>query len=179
MYDVGYYGAHAATMLLGLTLVLNRINPTPSIPRKDLVLLRLLLPLAAILVSANDPFRFHIRLAYPAITLTPLALAVGGAYLMYVYCFLRPHARLFLVTGAAAAVMYVLGPSRRQIAGALRTAWEWTSGLAERLAPRTGADWGTLGLVASFVFLALGLWVSLRKRPDPDAALASGEPDGG
>lgn len=177
VYDVGYYGAHAAPILLGLTLVLNRANPTRSVPRNDLVLLRLLLPLAAVLVSANDPFRFPVRLGPSAVTLTPLALAVGGAYLTYVYCFLHRHARLFLATGAAAALLYVFGPSRRQTVGGLRSAWEWTSGLTERLAPRTAADWGKLGLVASFAFLALGLWVSLRKRPDPDVAPAVSESD--
>jgi hypothetical protein len=27
------------------------------------------------------------------------------------------------------------------------------------------ADWGVIGLAASFAFLGIGFWVSLRKRP--------------
>jgi hypothetical protein len=167
VYDTPFYGAHAAPTLLGLTLILNRAAPTALIPRKDRLALRVLLPLAAVLVSANNPWGFGPAAAYPRVSVSTLGLALAGAYLVYVYCFLRRHALTFLGTGAAAALAYALGPSRRQIGDALTGAWEWTSTLASRLAPRTLADWGVIGLVASFAFLALGFWVSLTKRPLP------------
>lgn len=165
VYDEPFRGAHATPWLLGLTLILNRASPNRVMPRTDLAILRFLLPLAAVLVSVNNPFEFHVRSAYPALTVTPLALAMAGSYLTYVYCFLLPHARVFLAAGGVAAVAYVLGPSREQIGGGLKTAWEWTSTLTQRLVPKTLADWGVVGLVASFGFLLIGFWVSLGKRP--------------
>jgi hypothetical protein len=164
VYNVGFYGAHATPFLLGLTLILNRVSPTGLMPRKDLLTLRLILPLVAVLVSANNPFDFPIHRTYPVIVLTPLNLALLAAFLVYVYCFLRPHAILFLASGAVAAVCYVLGPSRRQIGDAIQTAWDWTSTLAQRIVPKTLADWGILGLIASFALLLIGFWVSLGKR---------------
>jgi hypothetical protein len=127
--------------------------------------LRLLLPAAAVLVSVNNPFHFTLHDRYPTLTLTPLNLTLAAAFLTYVYCFLLPHARLFLAAGAVAALAYVFGPSRRQITDTLDTAWDWTSNLAQRAVPRTMSDWGILGLVASFAFLLLGFWLSLTKRP--------------
>jgi hypothetical protein len=166
VYDTSFYGAHAAPFLLGLTLILNRVRPTGLIPRKDLLALRLLLPLAAVLVSANNPWNFALPgVAWPRLAISPLGLALAGAYLVYVYCFLWRHARLFLASGAVAAVTCVVGPSRRQIGDARSTAWNWTSTIADRVIPKTLADWGILGLVASFAFLGIGFWVSLRKRP--------------
>ena len=166
VYDVGFYGAHAAPLLLGLAIVLNRQHATARLSRQDLATLRLLLPIAAVLVSANNPFVFSFRTGYPRLVLTPLNLALAGAYLVYVYCFLRAHAKLFLATGAAAATLYVLGPSARKVGDGLRQAWDWTSRLAERRMPKTTSDWGMVGLFASFAFLALGFWISLKKRPE-------------
>jgi hypothetical protein len=169
VYNVPFQGAHAAPYLLGLTLILTRLAPNRLMPRRDLAVLRLLLPAAAVLVSANNPFQFPLHRTYPAVTLTPLNLALAGAFLTYVYCFLRPHARLFLAAGALAALTYTFGPSRRQITDALDTAWQHTSTLATRLVPKTLSDWGLLGLVASFAFLLVGFWISLSKPPtDPD-----------
>jgi hypothetical protein len=165
VYNIGFYAAHATPVLLGLTLVLNRVAPTTLIPRRDLLVLRLLLPLAAVLVSTGRMFAFPLHATYPVITLTPLNLAIDGAFLTYVWCFLRPNAGLFLATWAVAKSLYVLGPTQRQMAHWLDTGWEWASTSTERMMPRTVADWGLLGLVGSFAFLALGFWVSLTRRP--------------
>jgi hypothetical protein len=169
VYETPFYGAHAAPVLLGLTLILTRAQPSRLMPRKDLAVLRLHLPAAAVLVSVNNPFHFTLHDRYPAVTLTPLNLTLAAAFLTCVYCFLLPHARLFLAAGAVAALAYVFGPSRRQITDALDSAWDWTANLAQRAVPRTLSDWGILGLVASFTFLLLGFWLSLTKHPtDPE-----------
>jgi hypothetical protein len=173
VYDQPFRGAHATPWLLGLTLILNRAQPMRLMPRKDLAVLRFLLPLAAVLVAVNNPFEFRIRSAYPSLTLTPLALAMAGAYLTYVYCFLAAHAGMFLAAGAVAGVAYVLGPSREQIGDGLKAAWAWTATLTQRLVPKTLADWGVVGLVASFAFLAIGFWVSLGKRGEEDSVASS------
>ena len=166
VYRVDYYGAHAAPLLLGLTLVLNRYTPTRVLPRKDLVTLRLLLPAMAVLVSVTNPFVFDAGLNYPRLTLTTFNLALAGAFLVYVYCFLMPYARYVLVAGAATAALYVVGPTWQQIDRAVQQSWSRGTGVAERLVPKTLGEWGVVGLVASFAFLALGFWISLRKQPD-------------
>jgi hypothetical protein len=145
-------------------------------PRKDLAVLRFLLPLVAVLVAVNNPFEFRIRSAYPSLTLTPLTLAMAGAYLTYVYCFLLAHAGVFLAAGALAGAAYVLGPSREQIGDGLKATWEWVSTLTQRLVPKTMADWGVVGLVASFAFLLIGFWVSLGKRGEEEEPATSSAP---
>ena len=175
VYDVRFYGAHAAPVLLGLAVVLNRYSPTSFVPRKDLLALRVLLPAMAVVVSANNPFTFPLDLTYPRVTLTPLNLAVAGAFLTYVYSFLLPHAALALAAGAAAAAVYVFGPSRHQVVQVVRAAWATSEEAGRRLVPKTLADWGVIGLVASFAFLAIGFWISLRKARG-DAALEPEDP---
>jgi hypothetical protein len=163
VYNVPFYGAHAAPVMIGLALVINRFSPQSSMPRADALLLRVLLPLAAVLVSANNPFAFEMPWRYPRLVLTPLNLAIGAAFLTYLYCFLLPHAKLFLAVGTAIAATYVFGPSRDQIGATAKSYWIWTTETGDKLVPRTTADWGVIGLVASFVFLGIGFWVSLRK----------------
>jgi hypothetical protein len=175
VYETDFYGAHAAPVLLGLTFVLNRYSPTSLLPRKDLLVLRLLLPAAAVLVSANSPWRFPLDFDYPSLVLTPLNLAVAGAFLTYVYCFLLPHAALLLAAGALAAAAYAFGPSRRQVVEVVRDWWGAAAEAVRRVVPKTLADWGVVGLVASFAFLALGFWISLRK--SRGASPPSAEPD--
>jgi hypothetical protein len=165
VYDVRFYGAHVAPLLLGLTLALNHLNPMTLIPRRDVRALRLLLPAAAVLVSMNNPFViWRLGFSYPTVPHTPLAAAVAGAFLVYVYCFLWERAWLFLTAGGLAEVAYMFGPNREHVTTASKVTMNWTADTAERLAPRTLADWGVIGLVASFAFLAIGFWVSLRKR---------------
>jgi hypothetical protein len=166
VYRVDYVAAHAGPLLLGLAVVLNRFSPTRLVPRKDLLLLRLLLPAAAVMVSWNSRMAFSTGLRYPALVLTPANLTLVGAFLVYVYSFLLPHARLALAAGAAAGFAYVFGPSWQQVTTTTQTSWDKTTSLIERLMPKTLADWGAIGLVASFAFLAVGLWLSLRKSPD-------------
>lgn len=165
VYDVRFYGAHAAPILIGLTLVLNRVSPTALIPRKDLLALRLLLPLAALFVSMNNPFTLYVHKSWPIFAITPLNVAILATFITYVYCFLWNYKKLFLATGVVSATCYVLGPSRVQIHAWFTKAWDWSSSTAERIVPKTPSEWGVVGLVASFILLGIGFWVSLRKQP--------------
>lgn len=176
VYEVDFYGAHAAPVLLGLTLVLNRYTPTALLPRKDLLVLRLLLPMAAVLVSAGSRWEFPLDGLYPGLVLTPRSLAVAGAFLTYVYCFLLPYAAVLIPAGAVAAAAYVFGPSRQQVLDVVRAMWTASTDAVRRVVPKTMADWGVVGLVASFAFLGLGFWISLRKSRG-GMAPGSSEPD--
>lgn len=173
VYDARFYGAHAAPVLLGLTLVLNRISPTTLVPRRDLLVLRLLLPAGALLVSLNNPFTIVTRSAYPAFALNPLNLVLAAAFLTYAYCFLWHLRRIVLPAGAAAAAFYIIGPTRDQLASWTSQTWNWSTTTAAKIVPKTLSEWGVVGLVASFVLLGIGFWVSLGKSPgqaqDPPA----------
>jgi hypothetical protein len=167
VYRVDFVGADAAPLLLGLTLVLNRFSPTTLLPRKDLTFLRLALPAAAVMVSWNDPFAFTFRVMHMSPSdATPTHLAVAGAFLVYVYCFLQDYWRIALASGLAAVLLYLFGPTPQQVARTTQTGWDWTTSTADRFSPKTPSDWGAIGVVASFALLALGLLVSLRKQPD-------------
>jgi hypothetical protein len=174
VYMVDFFGAHAGPILLGLTLVLDRFSPNKVLPRKDLLSLRLLLPAAAVLVSMNNPFTFGPAWGYPRLELTTFNLAVAGAFFVYLYCFLMPYARLVLATGAVAAMAYIFGPTETQMSNGLQHGWDFSVNLTNALAPKTLADWGVIGLVAAFGFLALGFWFSLRKEPDIAPPLETG-----
>jgi hypothetical protein len=178
VYDTGFYAAHAAPVLLGLTLILNRVNPTTLMPRRDLMILRFLLPLAAVMVSMGRLFALPLHATYPVVTLTPLNLAIDGAFLTYVWCFLRPNARLFVATWMVAKSMYILGPTTQQMAHWADSGWEWTATSTDRMMPKTVADWGLLGLVGSFAFLAIGFWVSLSRRHGESLAPGEDSPPG-
>jgi hypothetical protein len=166
VYIVDFVGAHAGPVLLGLTLVLDRFSPNKLLPRKDLLTLRLLLPAAAVLVSMNSPFTFGPAWSYPRIELTTFNLAIAGAFFVYLYCFLLPYARIVLAAGAGAALCYSFGPTVQQSINLLSKGWDYATDFGEQIAPKTLADWGVLGLIASFAFLALGFAISLRKPPD-------------
>ena len=175
VYRVDYVAAHAAPLMLGLTVVLGRLAPTWLVPPKDVLMLRLVMPLAAVMVSWESPIRFDAGLPHAGLVLTPANLAVAGAFVVYVYCFLLPHAWKLLAAGVAMAAVYVFGPSWQQVVATGHAGWDRAVALANRLAPRTAADWGAIGLVASFGFLALGFWMSLRKQPDVPPIGAGGQ----
>jgi hypothetical protein len=159
VYDVAFYGAMAGPVLLGLTLILNRVQPSTVIPRKDLLALRILLPVAAVFVSMNNPQPLRFSLGTNALLqFTPLSLASGAAYLIYVYCFFLPHALMLIGVAAVCMVVAVFGPAPRTLWRGWVRVWDWT-------VPRTLFQWGVIGLAASFAFLGLGAWVSLKKTP--------------
>ena len=138
VYRVDYYGAHAAPLLLGLTLVLNRYSADARCSRaRTCVTLRLLLPaMAAVLVSVTNPFVFDAGIAYPRLDAHDVQPALAGAFLVYVYCFLLPYARLVLVAGAAAAAVYVLGPTWQQVDRAVQQSWARGTGAGRTARPQ-------------------------------------------
>jgi len=162
VYGVAYYGAMAAPMLLGLTLLLNRATPESLHARANLFALRAIMPIAAIVVSMNHPLALGMTLKpFAATHVTTTMLAVSGAYLVYVYCFLWHAAGVFLVGGAGVALMYLFGPSVGQIENTAWRGWSWSTDVADRLVSKTLAQWGVVSVLASLVFLIIGAGISL------------------
>ena len=171
VYDVRFYGAEAAPLLLGLAFLLEGVDPSKLMPRKDLLALRLLLPAAAVGVSLNNPAALCFGLSrHGAILFTPARLAGGAAYMSYVLFFVRPYVMYFAAAGVAMIPVVIYGPTAQQILVALGKLWDRTGSAADRVTPKTGADWGTASIAAAFAFLGLGAAVSLRRRRIEPAA---------
>jgi hypothetical protein len=165
VYNVSFFGANAAPLLLALAFILKRAQPTGFMPRKDLAVLQGLLPLAAILVSLNNPTQLCFNFNWHStIFITPTRLALAAAYVTYVLCFLRFHALIFLAIGAAAVPAWMFGPTVDQMTNAFAKAWNVTVHLVDYLIPRTAMDWGVTAIAAAFAFLGIGATVSLTHR---------------
>jgi hypothetical protein len=163
VYDVPFYGAMAAPLLLGFTIVLNRAVANRFVRKQDVPVLKLLLPLAAVMVSISSPHELAISLGQhfsPINTITP---ALAGAYLTYVYCFLWPVAGWFLAGGALAVLAMVLGPTTEQARSAVWSVWSWGVDFTDWIVPKTLAGWGMVSVLASFFFLILGAAISLAR----------------
>jgi len=166
VYGVDYFGAMAAPMLLGLTLVLNRLNPSLLATRRQLLVLRALLPAAAVLVSLNDPHLLTMVFGRHAwLVLTPTRLAISAAYLVYVYSFALRQAVVLVPAGIMAGLLYMLGPTADQWNTLATWAWHDVQTGVDRATPTTATQWGTISVVAAFLFLALGAWISLGHHP--------------
>jgi hypothetical protein len=167
VYDVPFYGAMAAPALLVLAMVLNHAAPKSLMPRKDIVTLRVLLPLAAIFVSASSPHEltvFHDPTGH--LTLTTLRLTMVLAYLEFMYSFLREYWIFSTVAAAVCLLSVAYGPSADQIGNSAHGFWSRFTPIAWDLIPTTQFGWGAISIVLAFVLLGVGAAISLR-RPFP------------
>jgi hypothetical protein len=109
VYDVPFYGAMAAPALLVLAMVLNRAVPEAMRSRSGIVMLRVLLPLAAIFVSASSPGVLTVHCGPTGhLTMTTLRVAMIMAYLEFMYSFVREYWVFTTVAG-------MVGPPDRSI----------------------------------------------------------------
>jgi hypothetical protein len=172
VYNVPFYGAMAAPALLALAMMLNRAVPEAMKSRRDIVALRVLLPLAAIFVSASSPVEltlFHDPTGH--LTMTTLRLAMILAYLEFMYSFVREYWIFSSVAGFVCLLIVAYGPSADQIGNSAHGFWYWFTPIVWNLIPTTQTGYGALLVVAAFIFLALGAAVSLRRPilpPSPD-----------
>jgi hypothetical protein len=174
VYDVPFYGAMAAGPLLGLAMVLNRVVPTALVPRKDVMTLRVLLPIVAVMVSASSPVQLTLFWdPHGHLTLTTLRLAAIAAFLEFVYAFVRERWVFALIAGLFALLADAYGPTVQQVsnssAAAWDGAWDWAKPLAWDLIPTTAFGLGAFLVTLAFVFLGLGAAVSLRRPLAPPA----------
>jgi hypothetical protein len=173
VYDVPFFGADAAPLLLGFTLLLNRVAPARLMPRRDVTLLRLLLPLVAIVVSLNNPQPLCAMLGKTGhVLLTPERCATAAAYLTFVYCFFPGRWLVMLAVGAGCVLTAIYGPTLAQVQSAAQRAWSWSTRALYEFVPKTSDQWGAVAVGAAFAFLALGAAVSLRRHPHQPEELA-------
>ncbi len=168
VYGVTFFGADLGPALLGLAFVMRLASPTMFASRRELATLSFMLPLAALLVSLNDPGPLCFGLGKPAtLWMTPTKLVVVAAYLTYVFCFAWPYARYFITGGLIVALAWMFGPSTQQIVNFFSRGWDWTLRTTWRLSPKTTEDWGITAILGAFGFLGVGAAISLRRQPAP------------
>ena len=145
VYDRPFLAAHAAPLLIGLAVLLRHGGPMP---------LRVLLPVAAALVSWNSPAQLEVG---PVDSATISGVA---AWLALAYVTLPRLVPYFAAVAVVAGLWRAFGPSASQVMAGLRATFD----TAVALVPRSQRAWGVVGVAAAFVLLAAGVAMSLLRR---------------
>jgi hypothetical protein len=161
VYRVAFVAGDLSPLLIGGAFVLGR---SAHAWRGDIRLLRLMMPLAAIILSAEHAPAWRLPLS-ARLDLTPTLLVMGTAYVTLVYCFFFAKALKLLAAAAAVGLLVLFGPTLDQITAGATWAWERAAVAFRWLAARTAIEWGLAAMGAAFAFLALGAGISLRKEP--------------
>jgi hypothetical protein len=173
VYDAHLHAAYLAPLLLGGTVTLSCAAPSKGMRVFDRVALQLILPLIAVTVSLDAPDSLRLSpLGHASrVALTPFAVTLAVAYVVYVCTFLPRYALRLIAGAVVAALAFAFGPTPARMAAA---AQQWTQWAADAVAafvswvvPRTSTGWGLTAVGAAFGFLGLGAAVSLRKAPEP------------
>lgn len=175
VYQVHFYSANAAPVLLGLAVAIGRSRI--SLPANVRSQLHGVLGFAAVIVSASFPSLLVIPLGPShALDLSPFRLALLGAAIVYADGFVLYRQLAFLCWAALFVVSAALGPSIQDIAANLAGMSNRGQSWMKSLIPETPAQWGITAVVASFAFLGLGAAVSLRKDSSDEAPLPPAAP---
>ncbi len=161
LYEVPFYWASLTPILLGLTLAARHLRPSPFMGARDLAIVRGLLPIVAVLFSMDNPEQLWLYAGTHAIS--PLGLAVAGAFLTVIYCFLPRYRLPAIAAGAVMGLAYIY---RNAILRLWQASADTTSNAGEWLAkfiPHSVEAWGLIAVIAAFVLLALGAWISMRR----------------
>ncbi|HEY2589081.1 MAG TPA: hypothetical protein VGI81_25280 [Tepidisphaeraceae bacterium] len=169
VYRVPFVAGDLSPLLIGAAFVLGR---SAHASRGDIRLIRMLMPLAAVILSAEHAPAWRLPLA-ARFDLTPTLLVMGMAYVTIVYCFFFARALRLLVGAVAVALLVLFGPTLDQIVAGV--VWTWERGMVafRWLADRSAIEWGLTAMGAAFAFLALGAGISLRKEPVTEPVAAS------
>jgi hypothetical protein len=130
---------------------------------------RLGIPAAGVLLSlGSSP---ELTVAGPlGITLTPFREALFFASLGYLAGARALRDELFALASAAAMFVCVAGHSPSAVGATLGIVLRELRGGGASLLPSTAAGWGALSVLAAFVLLAVGAWVSLLQRGNRTSA---------
>jgi len=166
VYRVQFVLGDLSPLLIGGAFALGRSSHRF---RRDLKLLRALMPALAVMLAVRFPPAVHARLA-DRLEFTPVVATVAAAYAAYVYCFFLSRVLPLAIAGAAAGFLAVFGPTVAQIWAATLWIESRAAQLLMRLMPRTAVEWGLTAMASAFAFLALGAAVSLKKQPSAEPA---------
>ena len=132
VYNARFYLGEGALVLLAISLPLARVQVADVQARSLLAALRLALPAIAMVMTLEDPVPLAVRIGGRT-PLTPAMLIAAGAYIVYVYMYLRRHAIYYIAAAASSGGMALF------------------------------LQWGVAAVAAGFAFLGLGASISLRQ----------------
>ncbi|HEY8750512.1 MAG TPA: hypothetical protein VIM11_21180 [Tepidisphaeraceae bacterium] len=168
VYRVQFVGADLSPVLLGLMVAIGR---EAWASRSELVVLRIVMPLAAMTMAINFPPVVYVY-ASAGLRLTPGEITMAAAYAAVVYCFFGAWAKYLLTGGAAVATVMLFGPSLEQTWFAVAACYRRVVGLADRLVPKSAFEWGVVAMGGAFAFLAMGAAISLKKEKPVEEVLS-------
>lgn len=161
VYWIHFHVANIAPVLLGFAVALGRFAP-----RKRLPIARLQVALIAIAVVISLPFPAELLLAPAAahgMWLSPLRLILLGSSATLLYCYALHRRLVFWELAAACFAAAAMGASVEQMLHRSLATARWALRTGERMVPTTPMQWGIAAVAASFVLLAIGAVMSLRK----------------
>ena len=171
VYALHFHPANLAPVLLGLAVLLTRWRG--AFGRNFLFGSQAMLTGVAVLISM--PFPPELLLHVGSHVVSPLRLALAGSSGVLILGFLHSGQLLAAQLAAVALMSAALGNSPATMHQNLWAMVRTGIALLKRLIPETQMQWGIIAVVTSFVMLALGALVSLRRHPPRAPALAPEE----
>ena len=162
VYNVHFHAANLAPVLVGLAVALTGVRwiPWHLAARAQVALVAL-----AALLSLRVPADLTLEAA--GVWFSPLRLAMLGAAIVCAWSFWRYRRWVYAYALVAAAGAVALGHTVAAAKQNLVTIADQLLAALKALIPTTPMAWGVVAVVASFVVLALGAVVSLRKEAAP------------
>ena len=161
VYWVHFHSANAAPLLIGLAIFLTRWRG--DIGRRTLAFAQCTLALTAVLVSMPYPLELMVH-AGPHV-FSPLRLSLIGSAGAMAITFLQSGHVLIIQIAAAQMAAAFFGNSTQEMRWNVLAMMRTVYHALKRLIPETPMQWGILAVIGSFVMLAMGAAVSLRRKP--------------
>jgi hypothetical protein len=151
VYDIVFSSAFASPVLLGLALVMSLLEG-PRLQRYLISRLQFCAVVGAIWLSINFPRALTFELSPGGLIVSPLRLVLVGAGMICMYFLWRNDRLIFLWTALICVAAALLGPDVQSIYLNL-----------VRQAPRTTLQWGLTSIATSFMLLAVGGILTMKK----------------
>jgi hypothetical protein len=187
VYDRPFTSAMAAPVLLLIALFIARVPRRQSGDEPGILgLIQLGMVVAAAIVTLRA--RTELLATLPLVgELTHTHLGLLATYLMCAWLYVPAYFLHASVIGGVSAAAYQFGPSAQQLSEFASMIWRWLAAVESKLSqfmssaassiwafirvviPSTASGWGSIAVAGSFVLLAVGARITLRKEHGPSA----------
>jgi hypothetical protein len=151
VYDIVFSSAFASPVLLGLALAMSLLEG-PRLQRYLISRLQFSTVAAAIWLSLDFPRALTFELFPAGLIISPLRLVLIGSGVICMYLLWRNDRLIFMWTALICFAAALLGPDVQSIYLNL-----------VRQAPRTTLQWGLTSIATSFLLLAIGGILTMKK----------------
>lgn len=158
VYTMDFYPANVTPVLLGLAVAL---GAAPILSRSAVAKLQMSLIVLAGIVSLTAPR--ELSFSFLGMALSPMRLTLLAATAVAIAAFLRHRRWAFACAATLCAATAAMGHTLERVRESLNAIGEFISKVANAMVPTTPMGWGVMAVVASFVLLAVGAVVSLRR----------------